>query len=233
MISHRFGIFSTGCDEGMVMRMRKAFRFLFLLVILVLSVSAIRSVASAQIVLNELMADPASDYDGDGVYSYRDDEWVEITNLGGSSVDLSGFYLSDAEGPPIWRYGFAGQLEPGEVIIVYGSDSRAWEESAGFPIYGLSLNNTGDELCLYRVTGEDTILVDAYAFGDKAADDDRSVGRRPYMPDLWIMFDGLNPCSDPCEPPSSGCNPTPGQPNDCAAESGSESWGAIKNRYSG
>lgn len=217
----------------MVMRMRKAFRFLFLCVFLAFSISLAGSGAVAQIVLNEFMADPARDWDGDGVYSYRDDEWVEIANLGNSSVDLAGYYLSDGEGPPLWRYGFSGLLAPGEIIIVYGSDSRAWEESAGFPIYGLSLNNTGDELGLYRVAGEDTILVDAYAFGDKAADNDRSVGRRPRVPDIWIMFDGLNPCSDPCDPPSSGCNPTPGQSNDCEARSGSESWGAIKNRYSG
>jgi len=215
------------------MRMRKAFRFLFLCMFLAFSISAALSGAAAQIVLNEFMADPASDWDGDGVYSYRDDEWVEIVNLGSSSVDLAGYYLSDGEGPPLWRYGFSGVLMPGQIMIVYGSDSRAWEESAGFPIYGLSLNNAGDELCLYRVVGEDTILVDAYTFGDKAADDNRSVGRRPGVPDIWIMFDGLNPCSDPCDPSSSSCNPTPGEPNDCAARSGSESWGSIKNRYSG
>ena len=217
----------------MVMRMRKAFRFSFLAVTLVLSVFTIGSAVSAQIVLNEFMADPASDWDGDGVYSYRDDEWVEIANLGVSTTDLSGYYLADAEGPPVWRYGFSGQLSPGEVLIVYGSDSRAWEESAGFPIYGLSLNNTGDELRLYRVAGEDTALVDLYVFGDKAADDDRSVGRRPRLTDIWIMFDGLNPCSATCDPPSSGCDPTPGQPNDCTMETGSESWGSIKSRYGG
>ena len=217
----------------MVMRMRKAFRFLFLFVFLAISISMGLSGAVAQIVLNEFMADPASDWDGDGVYSYRDDEWVEITNIGNTSVDLGGYYLSDGEGPPIWRYGFSGALAPGEILVVYGSDSRAWEESAGFPIYGFSLNNTGDDLRLYRVSGEDTIQVDAYTFGDKAADDNRSVGRKPNILDIWVMFDGLNPCSDPCDPPSSGCNPSPGQPNDCEAHTGSESWGAIKSRYSG
>ena len=69
MISHRFGIFSTGFDEGMVMRMRKAFRFLFLYVFLAFSISLAGPGAMAQIVLNEFMADPARDWDGDGVYS--------------------------------------------------------------------------------------------------------------------------------------------------------------------
>ncbi len=118
-------------------------------------------------------------------------------------------------------------------MIVYGSDSRAWEESAGFPIYGLSLNNAGDEICLYRIEGEDTTLVDLCAFGDKAADDDRSLGRGPIAPHAWFMFDGLNSCSDPCDPPACGCDPTPGQPNDCETAAGSESWGAIKSRYGG
>ncbi len=217
----------------MVMRMRKAFRFLFLLVILAVSITAAGRPVSAQVVLNEFMADPASDWDGDGVYSYRDDEWVEIANHGSAAVDLSGYYICDGEGPPVWRYGFTGLLTPGGVVVVYGSDSRAWEESAGFPIYGFSLNNTGDELRLYRVAGEDTVLVDSYAFGDKAAEDDRSVGRQPRLSDAWAMFDGLNPCSDPCDPPSSGCNPTPGWANDCEAEIRSESWGAIKSLYGG
>ena len=199
--------------------------------LLAIALSTVVSGASAQIVLNELMADPARDWDGDGVYSYRDDEWVEVTNIGGSPVDLEGYFLTDGEGPPVWRYGFSGLLAPGEIIVVYGSDSRAWEESAGFPIYGLSLNNTGDDLRLYRVAGEDTVLVDSYTFGDKAADDDRSVGRRPGAPYTWVMFDGLNPCSDTCEPIPCGCDPTPGLSNDCVAGAGSESWGSIKSLY--
>ena len=61
------------------------------------------------------MADPARDWDGDGALSSRDDEWVEIINLGKAAVDLAGYRLSDGEGRPVWRYGFSGVLEAGAV----------------------------------------------------------------------------------------------------------------------
>ena len=50
----------------------------------------------AALFINEIMADPASDWDGDGAYQYRDDEWVEIINTGPEAVDLAGHGLRDA-----------------------------------------------------------------------------------------------------------------------------------------
>jgi hypothetical protein len=48
--------------------------------------------------LNEIMADPARDWDGDGTYSYRNDEWVEIVNPGPGTLDLAGYFLADEVG---------------------------------------------------------------------------------------------------------------------------------------
>jgi hypothetical protein len=231
LIYLQFGIFSFGYEEGMVMMMRKAFRFLILTVFLVSCATAIGSGALAQVVINEFLADPARDWDGDGLYSYRDDEWVEIANLGASTAGLDGYYLTDGEGPSVWRYGFSGSLAPGAVIAVYGSDAKAWEESAGYPVYGLSLNNVGDVVSLYRVTGEDTVLVDSFKYGDRAADDDRSVGRDIGAQEMWMIFDALNPCSDSCVPAGCGCIPTPEEANYCYTASGPESWSRIKSRY--
>lgn len=215
------------------MRMRKVFRFLLSAAFLAFGAAVVGSDAAGQIVINEFLADPASDWDGDGIYSYRDDEWVEIANLGATAVDIGGYLLTDGEEPPIWRYAFSGVLEPRAVMLVYGSDSRAWEESAGYPVYGLSLNNAGDEVFLYRVSGDDTVLVDTYQYGDRAAEDDRSVGRGVLTPEVWVIFDALNPCSDTCYPAGCGCAPTPGEVNDCVTASESESWSKIKNRYRG
>ena len=211
--------------------MRKAFRFFVYSVVLVVTSTVSGGVGSAQVVINEFLADPARDWDGDAVYSYRDDEWIEIANIGSLAVNLDGYLFADGEDSPVWRYGFTGMLEPGAIMVVYGSDSRAWEESNGFPIYGLSLNNAGDSVSLYRVSGTDTILVDAYRYGDRAAEDDRSVGRDPRNIDDWYIFDSLNPCPDTCDPPGCGCVPTPGSANDCSTGSRYESWGMIKSRY--
>ncbi len=210
--------------------MRKIFRFSIHLTLLVIILLAVAVSAGAQVVINEIMADPARDWDGDGEYNYRDDEWIEIMNSGSSTVDLSGYLISDGDDDPVWRFGFAGILQPGATRVVYGSESREWEESNGQAVYGLSLNNTGDQVSLYRVAGGDTVLVESVVFNDKVAEDDRSLGRSIVEPGVWVLFDGLNPCSG-CVPAGNGCLPTPGYENGCPAAAGDDSWGSIKSKY--
>ncbi|MCK4236339.1 MAG: lamin tail domain-containing protein [Candidatus Krumholzibacteria bacterium] len=211
--------------------MRKVFRFFIPLFVFSFTVAALVAEGRAQVLINEILADPARDWDGDEEINFRDDEWVEIINLGEAVVDLSGYRLADGEGEPVWRYGFSGVLGQGEVRVVYGSESKAWEESNGFPIYGLSLNNSGDRLSLYHISGSETLMVDAFTYTDLAADDDRSVGRSAEYPDIWAIFDAFKPCSAKCVPPGNGCIPTPGQPNACMTASMSKSWGKIKEMY--
>ena len=185
----------------------------------------------AEILINEIMADPASDWDGSGEYYYRDDEWVEIINTGQSVVDISGYLLCDGSSPIDWRYGFSGILNPGEVRVVYGADSRLWEQSEGFPSYGLSLNNDGDGVYLFHVSGNDTLLVDSVLYENYMADDDRALGRKLDDHTVWELFDANNPCED-CEPVAgNGCNPTPGEANNCMTDIEEKSWGMIKSIY--
>jgi hypothetical protein len=211
-------------DEGRT-TMRTTFRIAAAMAALAV-VAGMPGGSSAQVLINELMPDPARDWDGDGTYDYRNDEWIEIVNAGNGAVELSTYLLRDAGDSWNWRYGFSGLLAPGEALVVYGSDSRAWEESAGFPVFGLSLNNTGDELHLCRIQGSDTVTVDSVVFGRHAVDD-RSLGRIDGPPG-WELFDALNPCGDSCDPPGNGCLPTPGSANGCATSSAGSSWGMIK-----
>ncbi|HEY5132503.1 MAG TPA: lamin tail domain-containing protein [Candidatus Krumholzibacteriaceae bacterium] len=185
----------------------------------------------AQIAINEFVADPARDWDGDGALSSRDDEWIEITNLGRSAIDLAGYRLADGDGRPVWRYEFAGTLAPGAVAVAYGSDSRAWEEANGFPMYGLSLNNSGDAIRLYRIAGTDTSLMDSYTYVEASARKDRAIGRRIDSPGTWVIFDAWNPCTATCSPAGTGCYPTPRSKNTCTTAAESRSWGAIKSMY--
>jgi len=211
--------------------MRKIFRFCLFLALFSITAIPCFSDCAAQLAINEFLADPARDWDADGALSSRDDEWVEIVNLGKTAVDLAGYRLSDGEGRPVWRYGFSGVLEAGAVRVVYGSDSRAWEEANGFAVYGLSLNNTGDRISLYRIAGADTSAIDGYTFAEAAARDDRAIGRRSDAPATWVVFDAHNPCTAACVPPGSGCYPTPGAANSCTTATESASWGSIKSIY--
>ena len=189
--------------------------------------------APAAVLLSEILADPASDWNGNGAVDSRDDEWVEVLNTGPAAVDLSGYYLRDALGAEP-HLGLSGLLAPGEAAVFYGSAAAAWQAAAGLSVSGLSLNNTGDTVELWygdpRVAGSQ--LVDAYIFADHEAEDDRASGR--ILGDgAWALFDGLHPYGGALLPQGTGCVPTPGVRNPCQGRVPvePESWGALKARY--
>jgi len=185
--------------------------------------------ASDPVVLNEILADPARDWDEDGAVHSRDDEWVEIANAGAATVNLDGYRIAGAD--TVWRYGFTGTLAPGEVRVVYGGQSYAWEQLRGFPQYGLRLANTGGTVNLWYLSVTDTVLVDAYTYVDHEAEDDRSSGRVPDGGFEWRLFDALNPYSGKILPSGSGCTPSPGVLFQCPVPIKTGTWGGLKTRY--
>jgi hypothetical protein len=189
--------------------------------------------AAAQIRLNEILADPARDWDGDATLNSRSDEWVEIVNVGVSTVDLASYRIGDASGETEFRYGFTGTLAPGATLVVFGSQSVAWEQANGFTAVGLSLNNAGDTVYLFELSGGDTIVVDEYTYTDFEVLDDRATGRNPDGTGPWEIFDALNPYSGPTLPLGNGCAPTPGETNQCSGTVPvkESTWGRIKDMY--
>jgi hypothetical protein len=184
------------------------------------------ALCSADIVINEILASPSVDWDGDGSYYYRDDEWVEIFNRSDSPVNLDGYRLADDD--TTWRYAFSGVLYPHAHLVVYGSQSYEWERANGYPAYGLSLSNSGDTVRLWRFQGTDSLELDACAYGTAAAGTDRSIGREPDGTEEWYIFDALNPYSGSDPPVGTDCPPTPGQRNGCATGIDVGTWGSIK-----
>jgi hypothetical protein len=186
--------------------------------------------ASAALRLNEVLPGPARDWDGSGAFSSRDDEWVEVVNTDVAPLDLAGFYLTDGDSIP--RYAFSGTLGPGEHRVVYGKDSYDWEKATGHPAFGLSLGNSGDTVMLWQVTGSDSEAVDQYAFTSHEAAADRAIGRVPDGTGPWLLFDALNPYAGTIPPLGTGCNPSPGQENQCAITPVRRAtWGDLKLLY--
>jgi len=181
------------------------------------------------LMLNEILADPQRDWNGDGVLNSRDDEWVEIVNVGISAVTLDDYLLAGAD--TSWRYGFSGGLAPGGVLVVYGSQSYAWENANGAPRFGLRLVNTGGTIGLWRVVNGDTVLVDSYSFQDHEADPDRSTGRFPDGAGSWRVFDALNVYTGSKLPLGTGCMPSPGHLFQCPTPVQIVTWGRLKARY--
>ena len=185
---------------------------------------------NGQIRVNELLADPGIDWNGDTVVSFKDDEWVEIVNTSATPVDLANLRLSDG-GTRALRYGFSGTLAPGAVRVVYGSDSVAWESANSLGSSGLSLNNAGDQVRLWSIAGTDTLLVDSYTYVAFEVLNDRAPGRVPDGADTWQLFDGLNPYTGSTPPLGTGCNPTPGQRNVCPTPVEPVTWGDVKRIF--
>jgi len=92
--------------------------------------------------LSEILAGPARDWNGDGAFDARKDEWAEIWNSGAGPVDLSPYRLADADSTI--RYEFSGILAAGSVALVLGSAAEDQQRELGRTVTGLSLNNAGD-----------------------------------------------------------------------------------------
>ncbi len=117
--------------------------------------------AAGQLFINEILADPATDANGDGTMSTTQDEFVEILNAISGPLDLSGATLSDGVSV---RHTFpAGTVVPaGAAIIVFGGGAPTGlfggaivqTASSG----SLGLNNRGDTLTL-TIAGTDLDVV--------------------------------------------------------------------------
>ncbi|MCH7548879.1 MAG: lamin tail domain-containing protein [Candidatus Krumholzibacteriota bacterium] len=205
-------------------------RYVAFLLVALGALSSLAPAGAAQIRLNEILADPATDWNGDGEISSKLDEWVEIMNIGSSEVDLSSYRLSDESSGTEWRYVLSGTLAPGEVLVIFGSRVVEWQSANGVPAFGLSLNNSGDTVTLYEESGGQAIVSDAHTYKSTEIADDRAVGRLPVGTGEWVVFDGLNPYSGSAFP-STGCPPSPGQTIQCATPIETSSWGSVKSMY--
>ncbi|MBK6736006.1 MAG: lamin tail domain-containing protein [bacterium] len=187
------------------------------------------------IIINEVLADPALDWNGDGVVDAKNDEWIEIRNIDTVPIDLSQYWLRDSSGdtPDLQ---LSGMADPDEHIVFFGSDSVAWQAANGLSQTGFALNNTGDLVQLLRtIPGTDPVqyeLMFAVSIYDHGAEDDRSCGFDAAHVE-WLLFDVLNPYPGVVEPVGSGCAPSPGAPNLCGQQVPTEaaSFGDVKATY--
>jgi len=205
-----------------------AFFFLSLLVVVSLAPAS-----EAQIRLNEILGDPGTDWNGDGNVDTKLDEWVEIVNVGASPVDLASYRISDASAATDFRFALTGMIGPGEVKVYYGSDVVAWQAANGVSQLGLSLNNAGDTVFLYKVTGTDILADDTRTYAAAEVLDDRSTGRQPNGTGGWVIFDAMNPYTGAQPPTPTGCAPSPGTAPSCPLPTHSSTWGKIKAMYRG
>ena len=137
--------------------------------------------ASAQVVINELHADPAADLTGDanndGIRDASEDEFVELVNTSGADLDISGWTISDAVGV---RHTFpAGTVVANNCsVVVFGGGSPAGAfgdavvQVASTGLIGL--NNSGDTVTVNDGSSD----VATYTYGSEGGDN-QSLTRDP------------------------------------------------------
>ena len=136
-----------------------------------------------ELVFNEFLADPASgengDANGDGIGDYNQDEFIEIVNNSGVSVNISHWVLQDSI---TMRHIFPeGTLIPAHcVIIVFGGGTPTGEFGGALTqissTNSLSLSTAGgDTVSLYNEIQE---LVLTYTYGTEG-NDNQSITRFP------------------------------------------------------
>jgi hypothetical protein len=116
-------ILGTGL-RGLISSMKKLFMLGWLVLGLTLSTTSIFAADTANVLgggvcINEILIDPNSasantDTDGNGT-AHDTDEFIELYNLSGSDIDISGWQLWDA-GMHLW-YQFAGNVDDGTTVL--------------------------------------------------------------------------------------------------------------------
>ena len=130
---------------------------------------------SAQLVINEFLADPASDLsgdsNGDGIRDAEDDEFIELVNISGAAVDVGGWTISDT-GQVRHTFADATVIEDGQVVLVFGGGTPTGSFGGAFvttsSLGGLGLNNSGDSITVTNSMGE--VVANAFFAGEGGED---------------------------------------------------------------
>jgi hypothetical protein len=110
------------------------------------------------VVINEFMA---SNVEGSGITdeSGQYEDWVELYNTSDSTIDLSGYFLTDnASRPTKWIFPEGSSIEPDGYLIVWAD-----EDQEQGPLHAnFKISASGEVLQLFD---RDTVLLDSVSFG--------------------------------------------------------------------
>jgi hypothetical protein len=116
------------------------------------------NLAGADVLINEMLANPATDWNGNGEVGGMDDEFIELYNSGNESQDVSGYVLKDTvfrSTPGEYTLANGTVIGPGEFMVIFVSKS------------GVFQGNDGDAIKLYNPSGN---LVDEKEYNTTTED---------------------------------------------------------------
>jgi hypothetical protein len=139
---------------------------------------ALTTAANTSVVLNEFMASNTSTLaDPQGEY----DDWIELRNLTGSAINLTGLYLTDEpSNPRKWAF-------PSGTTIAANGYLLIWADEDGLAESGLhasfKLSGDGEQIYLIDTDANNNQVLDAITFSAQTTD--VSYGRTAADADVW------------------------------------------------
>ena len=141
-----------------------------------LTLLSLPSLAAANVIISEVLADPPSDANHDGQYDPHEDEFIELYNAGSRRVSLAGWRLGDA-GPlsEYFRFPAKAVIEPGSYVVLFGGGNPA---EFTVPVYtddgtiGDGLTDSGEAIHLINKRGHEVAF-----FSHATWPDDQSLVR--------------------------------------------------------
>lgn len=163
------------------------------------SYGVVVNVDSGTIVLNEFLSDGATEGDpnGDGTFDAVEDEFIELVNVTGNPIDISGYTLWESNLSTARHTFPAGTvLNSFEAIVVFGGGSpsgftgikvqMALNNDAGI-LYGLNLDDAFDRIALRDISGNTIFDVQYNSVTDAVFD--QSITRAPDLIGAYVGHD--------------------------------------------
>ena len=124
-----------------------------MLMLLLLSAAAagLLSCARADVLISEVMASNGWFENGHAW------DWAELTNTGGETVDLSGWFFSDSKKDPLkWAFPKNTKLKPGDFLTVFCTGEANETEGKGDTFYApFAISSSGETLILSDAEGNE------------------------------------------------------------------------------
>lgn len=140
-----------------------------------------------RLVINEILADPDGDANGDGTMDTYDDEFVELINTTNTSLDISGWKLYDGTGIQ-HTFEQNTQLPSEESIVIFGGGTPTNIPGLTQVTGSLGLNNGGDDIIIKDDNGA---TITSYTYGT-LADNAQSIAREPDLRGNFVKHNSIN-----------------------------------------
>lgn len=143
---------------------------------LFLILAAVHISGQTTVVINEFLASNVSTNKSTTYGEYAD--WIELVNLSNTSIDLSGYYLTDDPNEKTkWKFPPNAVMQPNSYLIIWADDKNIYNHT------NFKLSRDGEFIGLYSPIGN---VVDSITFGYQY--DDVSYGRFSDDRNKWGFF---------------------------------------------